>query len=435
MPTQTIQTNPDAAIEMQTQTEHSTYKGRARLGGGNLLANLTKDPQIPQTEVFGQEKPRDVKLTEKQAKRMDGIPDVFPYDRSSGSGDPPDDPPDDQPPPPPAVRVAQAGGDPALVPPRIRAEMFDVATPRAQGVPPESTLGLAAQLEQQRQAEMEQTKRTVAQLREQGLPSERGITDTVKFAMRSVMSGAKRKMEEKMEEKRARDREREVLDMAVQQQDVENENLAAEARAIQAEIEVRSRAQPHLSIPHQAAVRAQAIAQASRPLLNPGGVYAGVLGSGAASSSGPAPPPRQSQGRVPIDVPQGDDQTAGPVPPKAIQKTPPPARASGSAPTPPTVEYSPTTGKARAVPVLSAPGSSEAKRRGALAQMVRTERTLQRQLDRDDVAFASAIAKAQAQSGQPQATPPTVPPLPGATTRPDLSTGGRRQRSKGPPKP
>ena len=196
-----------------------------------------------------------------------------------------------------------------------------------------------------------------------------------------------------------------------------------------------SRSQSHLSIPHQAAVRAQAIAEASRPKLNPGGIYAGVLGSGAASSSGPAPPPRQSQGRVPIDVPQGDDQTAGPVPPKAIQKTPPPARASGSAPTPPTVQYSPSTGKAKKDPT-PVPGSAESKRRGALAQMVRTERTLQRQLDRDDIAFASAIAKAQAQSGQPQATPPTVPPLPSGGARQDLNRpAGRHRNPKPKPKP
>ena len=190
--------------------------------------------------------------------------------------------------------------------------------------------------------------------------------------------------------------------------------------------------QSHLSIPHQAAVRAQAIAQASRPQLNPGGIYAGVLSSGA-SSSAPMPPPPQSQGHVPITVP--DDSSQGPVPPKAIQGTPPPktpVKASGSAPakTPPTVEYSPSTGKARppkASPKQPTPkpGSAEANRR-ALADMVRTERKMLRSDAIDDIEQERAIAAVKA-----RATP--VPPMPGATSStPGLSTGGKRQSKKGP---
>ena len=314
--------------------------------------------------------------------------------------------------------------------------MFDVATPRAQGVPPESTLGLAAQLEQQRQAEMEQTKRTVAQLREQGLPSERGITDTVKFAMGSALRGASRIMEERQ----ARAREQEVLEMALQQQKVENENTEAEAKALQQIIENQqreyreSRSQPHLSIPHQAAVRAQAIAQASRPLLNPGGVYAGVLGSGAASSSSaPVPPPPQSQGHVPITVP--DDRSQGAVPPKTSSSQGPPktpVKASGSAPakTPSTVEYSPSTGKARPpkpVPTPTPkPGSAEANRR-ALADMVRTERRMLRSDALDDIEQERAIAAAQERA---RARP--VPPMPSGGARQDLNRPAGRHRN---PKP
>ena len=43
-----------------------------------------------------------------------------------------------------------------------------------------------------------------------------------------------------MEERRASAREQEVLDMALQQQKEENENLAAEERALKAEIEARA---------------------------------------------------------------------------------------------------------------------------------------------------------------------------------------------------
>ena len=121
---------------------------------------------------------------------------------------------------------------------------------------------------------MEQTKSTVAKLRE-SLPSHRGITDSVKFALGTAMRGASRIMEEE----KARQETVKKLESEIQQSEQTKQNLAAEERRIRQEIGDRKIA--NLSIPHQAAIQAQAIAAASRPKLHPGGAYAGVLGTGA----------------------------------------------------------------------------------------------------------------------------------------------------------
>ena len=435
--TQTIQTDPDAAIaatvpdmkQMETQTDHSTYKGRARLGGGNILGNLARDPQIDQTAVFGQEQPRDVLLNEIQKERLKQK-DLFPEDF------------------PPEIPMTPLGGS---VPPTMRTQMFDVSTPRAASVPAD----VDAELERQRKAEEDQRAKTQEQLILAGLPRPPSITDTAKSVVASALGKASQMITERQEQRREqrelKKQATENLEAALGFAEAAAERDQAEERELREQIERGKRA--HYSVIHDSALRAQAVAAASRPTLYAGGYagvappgqggYAGVLGPDASSSgasSSTAPPPA-SQGHVPIIVPQGDDQSQGPVPdPRAPPKTP--ARSSAAKPsTPSTAEFSPGTGRPKkgGRSPEPAPGSAEARRRAFEAL---ESRRIPVPAPRSSEVAGPAMPYGPVASRRPRTgeggigpfvpDPAQVPPLPSGGARRDLNRPAGRHRN---PKP
>jgi hypothetical protein len=197
VPTEAIQTNPDAAIranveEGMAQTKRSMYRGQARLGGRNIDAVMTP---ARMAELFPDA--REVELTEKQQKRLDDSLGIWPLMadpiRPRASSVPPVTPkarPESSPEASPTISPPTTTIP--YVPPKVQIVDMSTpdATPRGLSVPADAAAAVASDLAKMTEGIRQQeanSKSKLLALARASLPGPlTGITQSVSSSLRSI---------------------------------------------------------------------------------------------------------------------------------------------------------------------------------------------------------------------------------------------------------